>query len=60
MDPNANLAGQIELANAILLSNAILSDTGAFDMASGRLAELVLAMNEWLSSGGFKPAAWEA
>jgi hypothetical protein len=54
MDPDANLAEQTDLANLILNGDGdkVASFTDVY-----RLAELVLAMNEWLSSGGFKPKA---
>lgn len=53
MDPNANLKEQIELA-------CKLQDYERDDDASDvcRLAELVLALNEWISKGGFLPAKW--
>lgn len=49
MDPNANLTEQVTIAEEILSGNTA---------AAERLAELVLALNEWLQSGGFLPAAW--
>jgi hypothetical protein len=52
MDPNANLAEQLILANRILNGEEDPCD-------SERLAELVLAMNEWLSKQGFKPERWK-
>ena len=52
MDPNANLAEQLILANRILNGKE-----GSCD--SGGLAELVLALIEWLSKQGFKPERWK-
>lgn len=53
MDPNANLAEQIRLADRLESD-----DTGPDAAAALRLAELVLAMNEWIRGGGFLPDAW--
>ena len=56
MDPNTNLAEQIELAAALQQawdSNELL-DPG--DVT--RLADLVLALNEWIAKDGFLPTAW--
>lgn len=52
MDPTANLKEQLELATQLI-------DTGE-DVAnrSYRLAELVLALNEWILKGGFLPTPW--
>lgn len=50
MDPNANLKEQRELAKKILEEN------NREDV--DRLAELVLALDEWLSKGGFPPTDW--
>ncbi len=55
MDPNANLKEQRELAEFILSHNITLTDD--VDKAD-RLAELVLALDEWISKGGFLPAGW--
>lgn len=46
MDPNANLREQLEIARvAVDLENA----------GFARLAELVLALDEWRTNGGFDP-----
>lgn len=50
MDPNANLKEQLELAEK-------LQRTHAIDDCQ-RLAELVLALNEWIEQGGFLPESW--
>lgn len=50
MDPNANLEEMLSLARAQL-------EYGFAD--ADRLAELVLAMDEWMSKGGFPPKKWE-
>ena len=57
MDPNANLE---ELRELIAL-NANRPD-GARDLRPDevdRLCELVEALDDWLSKGGFLPSAWE-
>jgi hypothetical protein len=56
MDPTANLSEQLKLARAIMKS----VDNGAdpCPMDSERLAELVIALNEWMWSGGFPPVQW--
>jgi hypothetical protein len=56
MDPDANLAEQIRLATAIV-SGVSGDDYDAADV--DRLAELVLALHEWISKGGFAPAKWK-
>jgi len=58
MDPDANLAEQRELASAICAA----ADAGRVpeeDLAA-RLAELVLALDEWLCRGGCAPRRWRA
>jgi hypothetical protein len=51
MDPNANLNEILEIAKRI---------DGGIENARDilRLAELVIAMDEWLRSGGFLPITW--
>lgn len=56
MDPNENLREQIELAAAILEANDD-DDAAILDNAT-RLAELVEALDGWLSKGGFLPERW--
>lgn len=52
MDPNANLVEQLELARSIL-------DEGKYpDDRPDRLAELVIALDEWIKKGGFLPVQW--
>jgi hypothetical protein len=58
MDPDANLAEQLRLA--LLIQQDM--DAGACDVdgeRAGRLADLVLALNEWLARGGALPGAWK-
>jgi len=54
MDPNENLKQQQALAHAILDADTNVDTT--FD--AWRLAELVQALDEWITSGGFTPAEW--
>ena len=71
MDPEANLAEQLSLAAEII---EIIDERGdedgnlcdedkdeVVDNANrlAELAELVQALDKWLSSSGFLPAAWE-
>jgi len=59
MDPNETLKEMLRLAGK-------LAEPGSYEYATDwpghdaeRLAELVLALDEWLSDGGgFYPAAW--
>jgi hypothetical protein len=53
MDPNANLKEMREIAKTILSGEEY--DTG-YDAV--RLAELVEALDEWITKGGFLPEAW--
>lgn len=57
MDPNANLEEQLKLALQIL---GIDDGTDPHDVAEAvmRLAELVIALDEWLRRGGFLPDVW--
>lgn len=54
MDPNANIAEQVKLAREMVTDN----DGESIDTGDAvRLAELVIALDEWRSKGGFEPAA---
>jgi hypothetical protein len=52
VDPNEVLKNMVELARKI-------TATGE-DMDALKLADEVLSMHDWLSKGGFFPAAWHA
>jgi hypothetical protein len=54
MDPNANLKEQREIARRILLSEPLDLDGDA-----ARLAELVIALDGWITRGGFLPKDWQ-
>ena len=55
MDPDACLEDALRIANAIV--NADELDSDALTDATN-LAELVIALNDWLSDGGFRPKCW--
>lgn len=64
MDPDANLEAALERAREIIAK--IDGDDGTPDPVArerdlnlaGELAELVIALDEWLGKGGHLPAAW--
>jgi hypothetical protein len=54
MDPSSNLLEQLAL------SHKLLDDEYEVDAGDAcRLAELVIALDEWIRKGGFKPAPWQ-
>lgn len=54
MDPNANLVEQLSLAKFILGFPDLVEEDDYH-----RLAEFVLALDEWITRGGFLPYHWE-
>lgn len=57
MDPNANIEEQLNLASALL---EIVEDGQEFDEDDvQRLADLVHALDTWLTGGGFLPERWK-
>lgn len=56
MDPNANLEEQRRLVK-LLLDGSITTDR-ARSVTAHRLAELIEALDGWLSKGGFLPESW--
>lgn len=67
MDPDANLREQRELARAIIERfDRVDEHTGRYsdlDMEgqisdAERLAELIQALDEWITKGGFLPKDW--
>jgi hypothetical protein len=56
MDPNANLKEMLELAQEI--REAYDADETISETDSARLAELVEALDGWLSNKGFLPGRW--
>jgi hypothetical protein len=67
MDPDANLKEQRSLAREILARWDDCADDGtltesqtiALAFKANRLAELVEALDQWITAGGFLPAAWQ-
>ena len=57
MDPNANLEEQRQLAKRIL--DGTTPDFDRIEVAT-RLAELVDALDQWLSIGGALPISWSS
>lgn len=57
MDPNANLKEQLELADSLICADNTDPDVALPKAA--RLAELVIALDGWLSNGGFLPKSWQ-
>lgn len=63
MDPISNLAEQRDIAQAILCEvdranswkNDYVMDINCINDLAERLAELVLALDEWRRKGGFDP-----
>lgn len=64
MDPEANLEEQRSLSESILEALDVDEDEGEeVDMDAvrddaNRLAELVQALDQWISRGGFLPKDW--
>lgn len=67
MDPDANLQEQRQIAQRILERfDQVHPDTGEYTAQAQidqlqdaeRLAELVQALDGWITSAGFMPAAW--
>lgn len=56
MDPNENLRQQLAISTRILQQEALPDVEQSPDVV--RLAELVIALNEWMEKGGFCPARW--
>ncbi len=56
MDPEANLAEQLRLSSKIIEAHDNERPVSGYDAA--RLAELVIALDGWLSGGSYPPARW--
>lgn len=62
MDPNANLQEQLQIAAALVALIPDKEDGHGLSSAcydAKRLAELVLALDEWINRGGFLPKQWQ-
>lgn len=63
MDPDKNLQEQLRIAAEIIddwsdLQKGRCADVDEVAEKATHLAELVIALDSWLSSGGFLPASW--
>ena len=58
MDPNSNLIEQLAIARQIVAD--VDAEQPAFDWPFNavRMAELVIALDEWIRKGGFLPDGW--
>jgi hypothetical protein len=59
MDPEANLLEQHKLATRLVNGIAEMVQTSQLEDDAHRLAELVLALNDWICMGGHLPPAWK-
>lgn len=55
MDPDTNLKEQLERAQKIINNEVDPHNMADIEI---ELAELVLALNEWVTKGGCLPKAW--
>ena len=63
MDPNANLAELLELAREVQAEEDRSTEDGCCNeereaACAVRMAELVIALDEWICRGGFLPQRW--
>ena len=59
MDPDANLAEQLTIArNLQQMVDDDRQESIEYREDAARLADLVIALNTWISGGGFLPAPW--
>jgi len=60
MDPNQALRDALEAARAIIAARDTYGGNGAEPSLEDveTLAERVLALDEWITGGGFLPEAW--
>jgi hypothetical protein len=56
MDPDANLKEQLEISWEFFSEKVPFPESRE---KAERLAELVLALDEWLTNSGFLPARWK-
>ena len=56
MDPEANQEEQIRIASAIIRAADAGEPVDSDDAA--RLAELVIALHDWIMNGNFLPRTW--
>jgi len=58
MDPNANIKELLSLAASIRKDYEDEDGNGVDQDDANRLAELIEALDGWLSKGGFLPGRW--
>lgn len=60
MDPNVNLAEQRSIARCLLdmHDSGNVLDAGEIEENAIMLADLVIALDEWITKGGFLPTTW--
>lgn len=59
MDPNANLSEMLEIARRGRKFYEADEESDIWgDCDASRMCELFLALDDWLSKGGFPPARW--
>jgi hypothetical protein len=60
MDPSSNLEEQLELAGRLLdgIGCHEYEDLAQYEADVDRLCELVVALDGWISKGGFLPKRW--
>jgi len=60
MDPDKTLTDALEAAREVADLSAPMGPAGAQALAvsAERLAEAVLALDEWIAKGGYLPARW--
>lgn len=51
MDPDANLEAQRRISERFIAGSLSIED-------ANKLAELMLALDEWIKAGGFLPNSW--
>lgn len=56
MDPNANLEEQLRIASRLV--EAVDNERPVDPEDYARLAELVIALDNWISGGGALPERW--
>jgi hypothetical protein len=60
MDPNANLQDALWIARALVMPEGGVERSEEETARLGmRLAELVVALDEWILKGGFLPRRWD-
>lgn len=61
MDPDANLEELLAIAGAVVDCDSSDPESVSPETVEGqctRMAELAIALDEWIRTGGFLPTAW--